>query len=265
MAKHSPGQSFSASPTESLPAICSFINSTNRHPVNLSSIASDVQIETVARYFGGNGYAPDATTTTRMWRSVDLASQLAAPVGTFTLFPISHIISGSTIVLAEGHTLFLPECFTDSGACIVAAVIGTLGGRLENHCRELAGTGRIYEATLLDAVGTAFLDRVSDRLCRTLIDIGRRIGLSGGNRFSPGIDGYPLHRQRQLFQMADSAAVGVKLNSSCIMTPSKSISFFMILTKTADRNSGKDKCSICRLAHCQYRKTDLQQQLQKRE
>ena len=255
MANSPPGHPLSASRTASLSALCSTLNSAGRHPVPFPSIPSDARIESVARYFGGNGYRADAATTKRIQHSITAASQLVAPMGTYTLFPIACLIPASAIILENGVRLPLPECFIDSGATIVAAVIGTLGERLENHCRQLAGSGKIYEATLLDAVGTTFLDLVNDRLCTALIDIGRKIGLSGGDRFSPGIDGYPLDRQSQLFRMADAASVGVVLNSSFIMEPAKSISFFMILTKTPHRNSGKDKCSICRLPHCQYRKT----------
>jgi hypothetical protein len=247
-------KSFPTPHARPLSAICSTLNSVS-HPPDLSSITSDAHVESVARYFGGNGYKADEATTKRIYQSITAASQRVTPRATYSLFPISRILPGGAIVLEDGETLQLPDCFSDSGASVVAAAIGTLGERLENYCRELSGCGKIYESTLFDAIGTTFLDLLSDRLCSTLEDIGRDIGLAGGDRYAPGIDGYPLEKQHQLFQMADSTSVGVGLNSSAIMMPAKSISFFMILTKTPHRHSGKDKCTICRLAHCQYRAT----------
>lgn len=247
-------QSFSIAQTAVLSKFCSSVNSAACLP-DLSSLISDVQIESVARYFGGNGYKPDEVTTQKIHNAIAAASQLVSPMATYTLMPVSRIFQAGEIMLDDGKALELPECFTDPGARVVATVIGTLGERLENHCRELAGCGKIYESTLFDAIGTTLLDLLSDRLYQAINEIGREVGLTIGDRFAPGIDGYPLEQQRQLFQMVDSAAVGVGLNSSAIMEPTKSISFFMILTKTPSRNSGKSKCSVCRLTRCQYRTT----------
>lgn len=243
----------SAPLTVSTATLCSAVKSIP-HTALLSSITSDVQIESVARYFGGNGYKPDPATTKRIDNSIVLASQLVNPEVTYTLFPIARIFPGREILLESGLKLHVPDCFTDSGAVCVAAVIGTLGDRLEKQCRELAGSGQIYESTLLDAVGTTFLDLLGDKLSSSIHEAGREVGLERGDRFSPGIDGYPLEQQRQLFEMADCGSVGVGLNSSNIMVPTKSISFFMILTTTPIKNSDKDKCSVCKLSRCQFRK-----------
>ena len=215
---------------------------------------TDISIESVATYFGGNGYAPTQTTKNRIRHCIGVAAGLVAPKATYTLFPISSVVVGKEVTLEDRTRLSLPQCFTDSSARLLAVSIGTLGSGLEKHCRKLASGGDIYESTLLDAIGTAMLDLVGENICNTLEEIGKQYGLVTGSRFAPGIDGYPLEQQHQLFQMADNASVGVSLNTSAIMTPTKSISFFVVLTQTVSKSKTNNKCSLCRLRNCQFRR-----------
>lgn len=224
----------------------------NRVP-HLSSVKDDVPIESVVRYFGGNKYTPDTATIDRIRHCIEIASELVDIKATYSLFPVSTITSLKEVILENGLRLNLPECFADPGVKSVAAVIGTLGEGLEEYCRDLANNGKIYESTLFDAVGTVMLDLMSDKTCEAIAQVSHQYGLVKGARFAPGIDGYPLEQQRQLFQMADNESVGVFLNSSAIMVPTKSISFFVMLTKTAGKDQPKNKCSSCRLPNCKYR------------
>lgn len=237
----------------SRPAIfCSSAIMTCHVPL-LSSVKDDVSIESVARYFGGNNYTPDKTASDRIRSCIERAFQLVDIKATYTLFPVSGVISAEKVILEKGPGLSLPECITDPGVSLVAAVIGTLGEGLEEHCRDLANNGEIYESTLFDAVGTVMLDLMGEKICEAIAEVGNQYGLVKGSRFAPGIEGYPLEQQRQLFQMADNESIRVSLNSSAIMIPTKSISFFIMLTKTAVKGETKNKCSSCRLRNCEYR------------
>ena len=224
-----------------------------RQVAGLSFGKTNVSVESVANYFGGNGYTPTQTTTDRIHHCIEVAAELVTPKATYTLFPISSMDLGKDASLENGTRLRLPQCFADSGARLIAAIIGTLGSGLEKHCRELAGGGDIYESTLFDAIGTAMLDLLSDNICTTLEEVGKQYGLVRGPRFAPGTDGYPLEHQYQLFQMADAVSVGVSLNASAIMSPTKSISFFVVLTQTVSKNKTDNKCGLCRLRNCQFR------------
>ena len=199
----------------------------------------------MARYFGGNNYIADEKTIDRIHRAIDEASSLISPRGTYTLCSVSE--------MKPGEEMILPECFADPGTRLIAAAIGTLGDKLEKQCRQLADGGQIYESTLLDAVGTAMLDLLGERICRTIEQDSNNIGLARGLRFAPGLEGYPLEQQRLLFQMADNESAGVFLNSSSIMMPTKSISFFLMLTTTIQKREETNKCNSCRMTGCRYR------------
>ena len=154
--------------------------------------------------------------------------------------------------LYNGLQLIVPDCFDDLGTRLVAISIGTLGEELERQCRSLAKSGEIYESTLFDSVGTTMLDLLSEKISDTIANSCKNDGLLKGERFSPGLDGYPLEHQRLLFDLADNDSVGVSLNSSNIMIPTKSVSFFLVLTKTPPKQT-KNKCNSCRMRNCQFR------------
>ena len=221
---------------------------------DFSFVKTDISVETVARYFGGSRYTINEKTSARIHRCINAACKLVYPKATYTIFPVSSIIPGKEIVLEDGLRVLLPECFDAPGTQLIAAIIGTLGERLEKECRELAGNGEIYESTLFDAVGTVMLDLLSAKICAIIEKVGSKDGLVKGARFAPGIDGYPLEQQHLLFKIADNESVAVFLNSSAIMVPTKSISFFMVLTDTLGKKETKNKCGLCRLQNCQFRK-----------
>jgi len=219
----------------------------------LSSVTQDVCVESVARYFGGTGYIGNKKTDDRIRNAIAKASSLIRPKGTYTLFGVLDYIPGKEVILENGIGLSIPECFTDKGIQFVAAAIGTLGNKLENQTRILADQGKIYESTLLDCVGIAMLDLMGEKICKTIELESYSLGLAKRFRFAPGLEGYPLEQQQQLFLLADNEAVGVLLNSSAIMMPAKSISFFLMLTKTGKKTKEKNKCSSCRMAGCKFR------------
>lgn len=163
------------------------------------------------------------------------------------------MITAKEVILENGVKLSIPDGTFDLDTCLVVAAIGTLGDKLEKRCRQLASQGKIYDATLFDAVGTAMLDILGEKICKRIEQDGKRFGLLQGLRFAPGLEGYPLEQQLLLFQIADNEAVDVFLNSSAIMTPVKSISFFLMLTKTGLKNKGTLKCRSCKMAGCQFR------------
>lgn len=232
---------------------CFTSETTAQHCTGLSSVFSEVSIESVARYFGGNRYTPDEKTAARILRAINVAADLAAPQAIYHLFKVSQTIPGEQLILENGTVISLPDCLETSGACLVGVAIGTLGAGLEEHCRSLAADGDIYLSTLLDAIGTTMLDLVSERICKDIAERCKHSELLRGPRFAPGIDGYPLENQRVLFELTDHTSAGVSLNASSIMVPAKSISFFQTLTKTSRSEKPKNKCSQCRLPNCQFR------------
>ncbi len=206
----------------------------------------------VARYFGGARYAPDPQTRERIAEAISKGGGLIRPAAALSLHRIRETTPGGDIVLAGGPVLAGGAGLCGPQSVYLAAVVGTLGPQLEEHCRELASRGDIYAATLMDAVGVALLDELGEKIHRDLTRRASDRGLCCGCRLGPGLNGFPVEAQHLIFQLADAAAIGVTLNDSLVMTPVKSISFLTPLGPGPGRPPGA-KCRDCRLKNCQFR------------
>lgn len=108
--------------------------------------------------------------------------------------------------------------------------------------RLIAKYGRISPARglMMQAIGAERIEALCDCFCR---DVGC------GVRFSPGYGDLPLDIQRKIFDILDCGRrIGVTLNDSLLMSPSKSVTAFAIRGKLA-----KNKCSSCKKTDCTYR------------
>lgn len=210
-------------------------------------------LDQVDRYFGGSGYKSKGSARRLAEDCVQWALQLISPVAAFSCHPVTMKGDGAGLCLPGGVFLQLPDSGVDPRATALAAVIGSLGSGLEECCRSLASDGRVYQSTLLDAVGTAMLDLLDMRLRCTLEDYTGECGLFVGGRFSPGLAEYPLEQQKLLFELVGEGTAGVKLNEASIMKPVKSISFFRLLSPVKSENDSSNKCRDCQMGKCRFR------------
>ena len=123
--------------------------------------------------------------------------------------------------------------------------------------RLIARYGRLSpaKALLLQAIGTERIEDLCDRFCETLRQEAQSRGLSMAPRFSPGYGDFPLTVQRDLFRVLDcSRKIGLTLNESFLMSPSKSVTAIVGLGPCA--NAGQQAgCSGCGKTDCPYRRT----------
>ena len=118
----------------------------------------------------------------------------------------------------NGHPVF-------AGAVEVALGVATIGPRLEEECEREFRDGDLLRGLVLDALGSSAVVQVFRDIERRIVADALRRGLWPSRRFSPGYRGWPLEEQRFLFSKVDAAAIGVRLNESCMMIPRKSNSF----------------------------------------
>ena len=80
----------------------------------------------------------------------------------------------------------------------------------------------------------------------------QRSGCSPG--FSPGYGDLPLDLQREIFAALDCPKrIGVSLNESLLMSPSKSVSAIIGLGGEANERCTHN-CALCTLTNCLYRR-----------
>ncbi len=83
-------------------------------------------------------------------------------------------------------------------------------------------------ALMLQAMGAQRIEALCDAFCA---DISRETGLSPRPRFSPGYGDLALSVQRDIFTLLDcERKIGLFLNDSLLMSPTKSVTAFLGLT-----------------------------------
>lgn len=110
-------------------------------------------------------------------------------------------------------------------------------------------------ALLLQAIGAERIEALCDVFCQSLAQDAARRGLHTVPRFSPGYGDFPLSAQQDIFRVLDcSRSIGLTLNESLLMSPSKSVTAMVGLgpKPCTHRSAG---CSSCSKNDCMYRRT----------
>lgn len=105
-------------------------------------------------------------------------------------------------------------------AVVFGATVGLGLDRLVSRYTAVSAT----KGLLLDALGTAHVEALCDAFCTELAERYAREGAVLRPRYSPGYGDLPLSTQRAVFSALDlSRKIGITLNESLLMTPSKSV------------------------------------------
>lgn len=140
---------------------------------------------------------------------------------------------------------------------LFAATIGVEIDRL------IAKYGRISptKALLMQAIGAERIEGLCDAFENQMREISTLEGKEFCPRFSPGYGDLPLEMQKDIFRVLDcSKHIGLSLNESLLMSPSKSVTAFIGVKKTSDadhengfvKNEIK-KCACCAKTDCTFR------------
>lgn len=150
---------------------------------------------------------------------------------------------GAFKVLSKNLADNLKDC---SSVVVFAATIGV------EIDRFIAKYGRIEpsKALMIQAVGTERIETLCDTFCS---DIRQQKGIKTRSRFSPGYGDLPIETQRDIFSVLDCPKhIGLTLNDSMIMSPSKSVTAFMGISEVGEERTS-EKCSNCGKIDCVFR------------
>lgn len=118
--------------------------------------------------------------------------------------------------------------------------------------REIAKYSKISpsKALMLQAIATERIESLCDKVCSI---IQEQTSLFTTPRFSPGYGDLSLESQRLIFQMLSCEKnIGVTLNDSLLMSPSKSVTAIVGLTRQKVMKT--NKCNLC-ATKCDYWRT----------
>lgn len=133
---------------------------------------------------------------------------------------------------------------------VFAATLGLGPDRLIARYSRLSPA----KALLMQAVGTERIEDLCDRFCDSIRQDACRQGLSMAPRFSPGYGDLPLTVQQEIFRVLDCPRkIGLTLNESFLMSPSKSVTAILGLGPCADPGQSTG-CRSCGKTDCPYRR-----------
>lgn len=137
-------------------------------------------------------------------------------------------------------------------AVIFGATVGLEADRLIKRYSRL-DTAR---AVMLQAIGAERIEALCDAFCADIEENVAERGLFTRPRFSPGYGDLPLEIQRDFVRVLDCRRkIGVTLNESLLMSPSKSVTAIIGLSdKPCGVTSGD--CVYCGKRDCAYRKEE---------
>lgn len=140
------------------------------------------------------------------------------------------------------------------GGCAYAVAFGaTVGLPIDRLIARYAGVSAA-RSLLFQAIGAERIESLCDAFCEDLKAQAGAQGWYTRPRFSPGYGDFPLQAQSELFRALDCARkIGLTLNGSLLMTPTKSVTAVVGLSKTLrECKTGCETCS--KSTECEWRK-----------
>lgn len=112
------------------------------------------------------------------------------------------------------------------------------------------------KALLLQAIGAERIESLCDLFCSEIAAEKAAIGQTLTHRYSPGYGDLPLSFQQDLFRVLDCPRkIGLTLNESLLMSPSKSVTALMgVAAKSACLTHTASKCDTCPHTSCAFRR-----------
>ena len=173
----------------------------------------------IFRYAGVRGDAPELDALLREWLG-EVETKLVYRV-CYREFAISRYDSYLDLDFIKTESVGLKKNLLGCESVVLfAATIGMEIDRLIARYSTVSPT----KSLLLQAIGAERIESLCDAFCREMGEGKAKIGLKTRPRFSAGYGDFPLETQKQIFAVLDCPRkIGLTLNQSLLMSPSKSV------------------------------------------
>ncbi len=183
---------------------------------------------------------------------IERARPLLIPAVAYDIFDIAEVRHERLVLSPRVSLTSARLAGALGGAKQIAVAVCTIGPQLEEAARAMFMDGQQVEATVLDGVGSAAVEELSQRTCRMFEEMARERGLTTSIPFSPGDPDWPVEAQRNLFDLVGAEQIGVTLKDSYMMYPLKSLSLVVGMGENLSaQGSACDYCSLHDV--CRYR------------
>ncbi|MDY7033072.1 MAG: vitamin B12 dependent-methionine synthase activation domain-containing protein [Thermodesulfobacteriota bacterium] len=191
----------------------------------------------------------------KLKKYIKVTHETMTPQLVHTAKEIKEINQGG--VLIDEHISFMSTHLADAlqGSEELIFFIVTIGDAIDGKIRGLMDRGKIADAYILDAIGSAAVEEAAENFQR---EYGAKLSSAGKGttlRFSPGYCDWDIKEQKKIFSILDAEQASVTLNSKYKMEPSKSVSgAFGITQKENTSNGPVNPCKSCGLKSCMARR-----------
>lgn len=109
------------------------------------------------------------------------------------------------------------------------------------------------KALVFQAIGAERIESLCNAFNREITENAKKEGLFTAPRFSPGYGDFNIEIQKEIFKVLDCPRkIGLSLNSSFLMTPSKSVTAIIGIGDKKCKEA--DGCITCNKYDCAYRR-----------
>ncbi|NLY55363.1 MAG: hypothetical protein GX058_02510 [Firmicutes bacterium] len=181
----------------------------------------------------------------------ELAEQLVRPAGIGFEYPV--VCSEQQISIGEHLHISGARTRRRLGRISRAYLFAvTIGSAVEDQANYLFEQGEYTKGAVLDAIGSVAVESLAEQVNQALRRRAGQLGLSAGERISPGYGDWPLEAQHDLFPLTQGERIGISLNKSGLLVPRKSIT--ALIGIDADGcGQVENKCCCCASVNCPYR------------
>jgi len=134
----------------------------------------------------------------------------------------------------------------------IAIFLCTAGAEIGLRSRKAMQERDLLKGYIYDVIGSEIVEAAADLmqadLERNMLGTGKKIT----NRYSPGYCGWDVAEQHRLFNLLPENFCGVKLTSSALMDPVKSVSGIIGIGENVKSNPYT--CRMCDMEDCLYRR-----------
>ncbi|HYE90788.1 MAG TPA: vitamin B12 dependent-methionine synthase activation domain-containing protein [Terriglobales bacterium] len=195
---------------------------------------------------------PSADVRALFDEALALGRTLMRPRAVLRTYPVTR--DGDRLQ-ADGVTLTIPQIAQRWGAIEeLTAGVCTIGHALERHAADLWEARELPLAMMLDSVGSGAVESLAEYVNDQLCGEGIARGVKVTNRVSPGYGGWDVAEQSQLWRLCPGDPIGVTLNESCFMTPTKTITILVGAGPDARVDDYFSQCARCWMRDCAYRR-----------
>ena len=136
----------------------------------------------------------------------------------------------------------------------LAVVVCTIGPKLESKVDDYFAQNDPLRAIVLDGIGSAAVDSLTQEVGKFMMNEASSRGYQASSSLSPGMLSFPISEQWQLFELAPTEEIGVRLTPSGMMVPRKSVSMVIGIGPQMPTWIKAEVCARCNMRKtCHYR------------